>query len=156
VVAFTTQWPAWYLVLAAYCVYQGVSAFRHFRTLKPHIDSARAGATTPHERGQVAGYQLRILLPVVAWPIAAFGLLTGANLIRAVLIIAFAWSVRTGFRDYALGVATGRKAAELAAAPEYVAGRVQPGRTEYAIATAYFGVTCLLPIAGLLYAIWQL
>ena len=151
---FSIQWPIWYLALAAYCGYLGFAAFRHFRTLKPHIHSARAAATTPRDRGQVAGYQLRNLFPVVAWPIAALGLLTGANLVRAVLIITFAWSVRAGFRDYALGLATGRKAAHLAAAPEYVAGRVQPSRADYAIAVVYFGVTCFLPIVGLLYAIW--
>jgi hypothetical protein len=142
--------------LAAYCAYLGFSAFRHFRTLKPHIDSAKAAATTPHDRGQVAGYQLRHVFPVVAWPLAALGLLTGNNLIRAILVITFAWSIRAEFRNYALGVATGRKATHLAAAPEYVAGRVQPQRTDYAVATLYYGVTCLLPIVGLLYAIWRL
>ena len=151
-----TQWPAWYLVLVAYCIYLGVAAFRHYRAVRPQIDAAKAAATTPNERGQADGFRMRSLFPVFAWPIAGLALLTGANWVRAVVMIAFAWSARSGFRDYALGVATGRKAAALAAAPEYVAGRTQARPADYAIAILYFGVTCMLPMAALLYAIWVL
>ncbi len=150
------QWPVWYLALVAYCVYLAVDVWRRFRHLPPDLAGKPSSEMTPHERGQVAGYRGATMARIIAWLSAGAGLLTGADWVRAIFAVVWTWSVPTAFRDYAIGFATGRKAAELAAAPEYVMGRAARKPLDYAAAAGYVGVTRLIPAAAVLYAIWHL
>jgi hypothetical protein len=152
--SFIARWPIWYLLVVVSCFYLGVAAFRHFQRSQPGLEAALANASTPHDRGQIAGHGTRLLSPVVLWPLAALGLLTGAFWIQWLVAAGFLLSARVEFRDYATGFAEGSKAGELASSPEYVAGRVRPTRAAYVAAAVFVGVTRVVPAVALVYATW--
>ena len=150
---FVARWPIWYLLVVLYCVYLGLEAFRFYRQNQPGLAAAAARASTPHERGRVVGYRVRLLGGVVGWPLAALGLLTSAVWIQGIVALAFLATARPVFRDYATGFAEGMKASQLAASIEYVHGRVKPTRAAYAVAVVFTAVTRLVPAAAIGYAI---
>ena len=152
--SIVTRWPIWYVLLALYCAYLGIEAFRYFQQSQPGLERAAASARTPLEKGRVAGYRARLISPAVGWSLAAVGLLTGWFWVQWAVAVSLLVSARTVFRDFATGFAEGRKASELAAAVEYVQGRTPPTQAAYVAAAGYAGLTRLLPAAAVLYAIW--
>lgn len=151
--SFLMRWPNWYVLLALYCVYLGVEAFRYFQHSQPRLRQAAASAHTPLEKGRVAGYRARLISPVLGWSLAGVGLLTGWFWVQWAVAVSLLVSARTVFREFATGFAEGKKASEFAAV-EYVHGRAEPTRAAYVAAAGYAGVTRLLPAGGVLYAIW--
>ncbi len=148
------QWPWWYLLLVVYCFYLGIDPVRCYWRSRPALRTAAAQASTPHERGRVAGYRARLLMPAIGWPMAALGLLWGPLWIRCGVAVAFVASARSSFRDFAVGFAEGRKAVELAASPEYVRGRARPARAALAAAAVYVALRHGVPLVALVYSIW--
>ena len=146
------RWPFWYVALVGYCLYLGVAAIREFARATPDMARAREAATTPHARGHLAGYRASQVTRAVFWVLGAAGLLAGWAWVRPVLAIGMLLPVRRIFRDYATGFAVGRKAGELAAAPEYVQGRTAPDSIALTASAAYVTLTRLLPLAGLVYS----
>ena len=72
---------------------------------------------------------------------------------RALRIVAFAVAGRGAFRAFAAGYAEGRNSVELASSIEYVHGRIPPRTPDYIASGVIIGLTHLLPIAALLYAL---
>jgi len=72
---------------------------------------------------------------------------------QILVVLGFAYSGYYGFRDYAVGFAEGRRAASLAAAPEYVRGRIAPTRADFAASALNTFVTRIVPLVVLVYAI---
>ena len=151
------RWPLWYWLLALYTAYQGVSAWRYYhRTIAPALAEAAASATSPLERGKVDGMRIRSLAPVLLWFLGAIGLAWGGTWLRVLVALAYAIPTPGAFRSYAYGAATGRKAAQLAAAPEYVMGRATPATADYAMAVVYIAYRRVIPFIATVYAIWTL
>ena len=151
-----SNWPIWFLGLAGYCLCLAVIALRHFRKVHAALATSATERTTARERGQAAGYRAAVFSWVILWTVGAVGLLLGAQWLRAVLALAFVLSARLTYVEYASGFAGGRKSVELAAAPEYVMGRIKPKASDYAAAAVYVGITKIVPLMAVLYAMLAL
>jgi hypothetical protein len=64
----------------------------------------------------------------------------------------YAVSARRSYSDVAKGFAEGRKSVALAAAIEYVHGRIAPSNADYLAAGVIVGVTRVLPLVATLVA----
>ena len=142
------RWPIWYLLLAAYCVYQGFAPAKFYWTNRAALRAAAAQAKTPHDHGRITGYRVRLLTPAICWPALGLGLLTGSLWIRIITAIAFLISARSAYREFAVGFAEGRKASELAAPVEHVQGRVRPARDAFLSAALFIAVAIRLQVKG--------
>ena len=151
-----TKWPMWYLGLVGYVLCLSVIAFRYFLKVHAALAASATERTTPRERGHAAGYRAAVFSWVILWTGGAVGLLLGAQWLRAMLALALVWSARLTFSEYAIGFAGGRKSVELAAAPEYVMGRVKPKAADYAAAAVYVGLTKILPLMVVVYSMLAL
>jgi hypothetical protein len=88
--------------------------------------------------------------------LGAAGLVVGIWWIRALIGVGYLLPIRQHYREFAVGLATGRKSAELAAAMEYVQGRATPRPLDFALAGIFVIITSILPAAAALYSIWTL
>jgi hypothetical protein len=151
-----TKWPIWYLGLAGYCLWLAVIAFRYFLTVHRALAASEVERQTASERAHAAGYRTAVFSWVILWMLGVVGLLLGVQWLRALLAFALVLSARRSFSEYATGFAGGRKSVELAAAPEYVMGRVKPKAPDYAVAAVYVGITKILPLMVVIYSMLAL
>lgn len=154
---FFARWPPWYWVLVLYTLGRGIGALRRYQKVyAPWIAQAASTISSPRQQGWVFGARIRRLLPPFLWILGAACLLTGVWWMRALVALGHLFPMRTEFRDFAVGMAEGRKAAELAAAAEYVRGRATPRPLDHVLAAIVVTVTCFLPFAATLYSLWIL
>ncbi len=148
---FFTRWPAWYLLLAGYTVFLGVERWRYAQRQIEYVRlNVPAATQTP---GYLAGARFRAFGSALIWVVGGIALVTGSNVVRLVLMLMFLRKATVEQRDYAIGFAEGRKSAELAAAWEYVRGRIRPGAPDRAAGLVFAAVTSVLPAFGLLAAV---
>lgn len=145
------RWPAWYLLLAGYTIYVGVERWRYAQTQIEYVRANVPAATqTP---GYLAGARFRAFGSALMWVAGGLALVTGSNVVRLILMLMFVRKAMTDQRDYATGFAEGRKSAELAAAWEYVRGRIRPSAPDRVAGILFATVTSLVPGFGLLAAV---
>ena len=89
----------------------------------------------------------------MGWFVAAGLLFTGRTWAIAIVAIAYASSARRSYGQFAQGFAEGVKASELAAAAEYVRGRVAVRGRDRAVALVYVTLTRIIPLAATLVAL---
>ena len=150
------RWPVWYWLLAAYTASLSVGALRHYARAASALREAERQAADEGARSRLQGQRAGGWARAASWLVAGLLLLTGWDWIRIIVAAAYARSAFTSVRAYATGFAEGRKAASLAAAPEYVSGRVAPRTPDYLVAGLFVAATRGLPLAALLYAIVRL
>jgi hypothetical protein len=149
------RWPPWYWLLVLYTRGRGIGALRRYHTVyAPWIAQSVPTISSPRQQGWVLGARIRYLLPPILWILGAAGLFAGVWWIRPFVAFGHLVPVRRQFRDFAVGMAEGRKAAKLAAAAEYVRGRATPRPFDQAIAAIVVSVTCFLPFVATLYSLW--
>jgi hypothetical protein len=144
---FLARWPAWYLLLAGYTIYVGVERWRYAQKQIEYVRLNAPEAT--HTPGYLAGARFRAFGSALLWCAGGLALLTGSNAVRLVLMLMFLRKAAVDQRDYAVGFAEGRKSAELAAAWEYVRGRIRPGIPDRVAGLFFASVTSVLPALGL-------
>lgn len=149
-------WPLWYWLLAAYTAALSTGTARRVARLERAASSAELPTSDPLERRRRQGRRVGRLFAAGSWLLAGLLLLPGWDWARVVVAIAYARSAFKGVHDFAIGFAEGRKSASLAAAPEYVRGRVSPRATDHLVAALYVGVTRGIPLVAVLYAIVRL
>jgi hypothetical protein len=149
-------WPAWYWLLAAYTASLSVGTLRQYARAASALREAERHAPDEAARSRLRGQRAGGWARAAAWLAAGLLLLTGWDWIRIIVAAAYARSAFTSIRAYATGFAEGRKAASLAAAPEYVSGRAAPRAPDYLAAGLFVAATRGLPLAALLYAIVRL
>ena len=108
--------------------------------------------TAPYDRGHRAGQLAAIWMRALTWFVGAALLMTGAPWALTVVAAGYATSARRAYGEYAQGFAEGRKAVQLAAAHEYVEGRVPPDRMAFFAAGVFITVTRILPLGATLVA----
>ena len=150
------NWPLWYWFLAAYTAALSIPRVRVYARQLGPLRAAARSAPSDLERGRVRGQQVGGGLRAISWLVGGLLLVGGWDWARLAVAIAYARSTMTSFRDYATGFAEGRKAASLAAAPEYVRGRVSPRAPDYFAATLFAGLTRVLPLTLVAVAIVRL
>lgn len=148
-----TRWPSWYLILVAYTVLIAVSELRRQRHVSAALQEAAAASASPGERTRAQGQRAGGWVRAATWLVGALLLLGGWTWARSLVALGYAVYARRSVRDFATGFAEGRKSTELAAAHEYVRGRVAPRAADYVVATCFALVTSGLPLAAVLYAI---
>jgi hypothetical protein len=145
------HWPTWYFALIAYTAYLAVGALRYQARVVQSIRSAAPIDISERERAYAAGRQVGIWMRAGSWLIAALLLLIGTSWSCTLVAIGYGFSARASFREYARGFAEGRKAAELAAAPEYVRGRITPQPPDLLAAAVITLVLRIAPAVASLY-----
>lgn len=150
------EWPLWYLALIGYTALVGYRALRDQSRIAASLRQTESLAPTPNDRAYLMGQRAARWAQALGWVIGACLLLVGWNWARALVAVSYAASAWLTFRDYAIGCAEGRKAAELASAHEYVRGRIQPRSPDYLFAGAIMTMTRVLPFAATIYAIVRL
>lgn len=146
------RWPTWYLVLIAYTAVLGLSALRVQWKVASAIKQLEAGVTDPRERGRLAGERAGGWARASAWLVGAVLLLTGSVWALTIVATGYVLSARHGYYQFAQGFAEGRKAEKLAAAHEYVHGRVPPRAADYVAAGLVVGIARILPLVATLVA----
>jgi len=152
VIQSIARWPAWYLVLIGYTALVALSALRAQARITASIRGALATVTDPGERARLTGMLVGGWARAIVWLVAVVLLLAGTVWALTIVAVVYAFSAKKAYSDYAQGFAEGRKAAALAAAPEYVRGRVPPRTPDFVSAGVFTGVTRLLPLAATLIA----
>jgi hypothetical protein len=89
----------------------------------------------------------------MGWLVAAALLFTGRSWAITVVAVAYFFSAQRTYREFAQGFAEGIRSVELAAAPEYVQGRITPRARDRAAALVYVSLTRLLPLGATLVAL---
>lgn len=145
--------PYWYLLLVVYTAVLGVRALRDQRRIAAELRALERATVDPRARGELAGRRVAGWTQSLGWLLAAGLLLTGRAWAITIVAIAYAASARRAYAGFARGFAEGMKAAELAAAPEYVRGRATPGRRDRTAALIYVSITRLVPLGALLVAL---
>ena len=128
-----------YLAAAAYCAANGLWVARN-------LPAAFRNASDAKTRGYFVGSVMRVGVYVIG----GIAVLLGVAWVRWVLILALSHLTWRDSRQAAVAFAEGRKSAELAAAWEYVRGRVQPRATDYVAGLLLTSPTSLLPALALL------
>jgi len=146
-------WPTWYILLIAYTAILGVRALRHQSANAAVLQALERSTTDPRQRGEFAGRRVAGWTWALGWFVAAGLLLTGRSWAIMIVAIAYAMSARRSYGQFAQGFAEGLKSVELAAAWEYVRGRVTPGARDHAAALVYVSLTRLIPLAATLVAL---
>src|SRR5258705_11817321 len=135
------RWPLWYWLLVAYTTVLGIRGAWDYAHLTHALRDAELQARDDLERSRLRGQRAGAGFRVGSWLVGSLLLLTGWNWVRVLVAIAYARSAIKTFRQYATGFAEGRKAASLAAAPEYVSGRVAPRMPDHFAAGLFVVVT---------------
>lgn len=148
-----TRWPSWYLVLIAYTVLVAVSELWRQRQVSTALRNTAAASQSPGERARAEGQRVGGWVRAGSWLVGALLLFGGWSWARGLVAVGYAIHARRSVRDFATGFAEGRRSAELAAAHEYVRGRVAPRAVDYFVASCFTLVTSGLPLAAVLYAI---
>ena len=147
-----TRWPAWYQVLVGYTAAMGVWAVREASRRVARIAQASPSSAAPYDKGQLAGQRAATWIRALPWFVGAVLLLSGQRWALTLVAVGYALSARRAYGAFAQGFAEGRKSAELAAAPEYVAGRAIPDRMAFFLAGVFVALTRLLPLGATLVA----
>jgi len=147
------MWPTWYVLLIAYTAILGVLAIRHQSANASALHALERSTTDPRQRGELAGQRIGGWTRSFGWLVAAGLLVTGRSWAIMIVAIAYAMSARRSYGQFAQGFAEGLKSVELAAAWEYVRGRVTPGARDQAAALVYVTLTRLIPLAATLVAL---
>lgn len=150
------RWPLWYWLLVGYTAALSIGAMRRNARRERAPVRPEPSSNDDRERARRQGERVGRIVGSASWLVGALLLLPGWNWARAVVAIAYARSASRGFHDFAVGFAEGRKSASLAAAPEYVRGRVPPQATDYVAAALQVGVARGIPLVAVLYAIVRL
>jgi hypothetical protein len=140
-------------MLVAYTAILGVRALREQSNIAAQLRASGEATADPHARGELVGRRVAGWTKALGWILAAGLLLTGRSWGIEIVAVAYLVSARRAYAQFALGFAEGLKAAELAAAPEYVRGRAVPGARERSAALLYVLVTRLVPVGALLVAL---
>lgn len=148
-----TRWPYWYLILVAYTAWMAINELRHQRNVSTALHEAATASASPGERARAHGQRAGGWARAAVWLVCAMLLLGGWTWVRVLVALGYAVSARRSVADFARGFAEGRKSAELAAAHEYVRGRVPPRAGDYLVANCFALVTRGVPLAALIYAI---
>jgi len=146
-------WPKWYLLLIAYTAVLGVLALRHQGVIATALKAQERSTADPRQRGELAGQRVAGWVRSIGWFVAAGLLLTGRSWAITVVAVAYATSARRSYTAYAQGFAEGIKSVELAAAWEYVHGRVPLRPRDHAAALVYVSLTRLIPLGATLVAL---
>src|SRR4051812_44097736 len=145
----------WYLLLIAYTTVLGVLALRHQSVIATALKAQERTTADPRQRGEFAGQRVAGWVRSIGWFVAVGLLLTSRSWAITVVAVAYAASARRSYRAYAQGFAEGMKSVELAAAWEYVHGRVALRPKDHAAALVYVCLTRLVPLGATLVAlIW--
>jgi hypothetical protein len=150
-----SQWPVWYLGIVAYVMLLGLFELRSLLAARAEYASLLAAAQTPRERGRIHGYRLGVIVRILQWLVGGGLLLIGWIWVQILVAGLLLWGAPRLARDFAQGVAEGRKSAELASAIEYVAGRVKPTAVDWSAGALVSGLLRVVPAVALLLA-WTL
>ena len=152
---FISRWPIWYLAIAGYVARLGVLGARTVIARGADYIAALAAAATSRERGRIHGLRTGALLKSFSWVLGGVLLLGGWLWIQVGVALFLLYGLPHRVREFARGMAEGRKSVELAAAIEYVENRVSPRPLDWGTAIATFGLLRALPAIALLWA-WRL
>jgi hypothetical protein len=147
-----TRWPVWYLVLIGYTAVLALSALRTRSAADSALRRQVTATTDPHGRGLVMGERVAGWVRASGWLVAVVLLLLGSVWALTLVATGYVLSARRYYHDFARGFAEGRKSAELAAAHDYVQGRVPPRSVDYLAAGVVVAVARILPLAATLVA----
>jgi hypothetical protein len=141
------------MLLIAYTAILGLLALRHQSPIDAVPKTHEPIAADPYRRGELAGYRVGRWIRSIGWLVAATLLFTGRSWAITVVAVAYFFSAQRSYSKFAQGFAEGRKAGELAAAPEYVRGRIAPRARDRVAAVVYVTLTRLLPLGATLVAL---